>query len=60
MKTGYDAYTVSKGLDANIGDYLQSLGGYDDWYQKFMQSAPQLRGLDPSGRGGGPVRWTNR
>lgn len=57
---GYKAFSVSNPLTANIVDYMKSLGGYDDWFRQFSQQAPQLRGLDPSSRGGGPSRWISR
>lgn len=57
FQQGYNAYTVSDPLNANIVDYLNSLGGYQDWYRQFQAQAPQLRGLNPGSRGGGPVRW---
>lgn len=60
VQTGYNAYTISNPLSANITDYLNSLGGFDEWYRRYMKEAPQVRGLDPSSRGGGPVRWVGR
>src|SRR5688572_966179 len=54
---GYNAYTVSNPLTANIVDYTNSLGGYDQWYRQYMNNAPQIRGLQPASRGGGPTRW---
>lgn len=60
VQTGYQAYTVSNPLTANITDYLNSLGGFNDWYRQFQSLAPQLRGEDAGSRGGGPVRWVGR
>jgi hypothetical protein len=57
---GYQAYTVSDPLNANIQGYLGTLGGFDDWLRRFRAQAPQLRGLDPASRGGNPVRWIGR
>lgn len=54
---GYNAYTAAQPLTANLGSYDASLGGFDAWKQKFLQSDPSLRGLDQSSRGAGPVRW---
>lgn len=57
---GYNAYTVSDPINANLEDYSKTLGGYDDWHQRFMDLAPQVRGEDPGSRGAGPVRWIGR
>jgi len=58
--TGYGNYTASNPLTANLGDYNATLGGYDAWMREFLRQAPQIRGLDPSSRGGGPARWVSR
>lgn len=59
VNTGYAAATIDNPY-LMVQPYLNSLGGYDNWYRQFMNMAPQLRGEDPSGRGAGPVRWIPR
>lgn len=58
INTGYNAYTVSNPLTANIQDYLGTLGGYDDWMRRYLAEAPQLRGESRSRAGAGPMRWS--
>lgn len=60
FQQGYGAYTAENPLTANLPDYANSLGGYDDWYRRFTQQDPRLRGIDPSGRGAGSARWVMR
>ena len=57
---GYGAYVASNPVDASLQGYTAQLGGYQDWLRRFNAQAPQLRGLDPSARGGGPARWIMR
>jgi hypothetical protein len=59
VQQGYNAATISNPY-LLIDPYMQSLGGYQDWYQKYMALAPQLRGEDQSSRGAAPVRWIAR
>lgn len=58
--TGYAATTVSDPFHANVQGYANSLGNYNDWQARFAALAPQVRGLDPSSRGGGSSRWVSR
>jgi hypothetical protein len=60
FQRGYGAYTAEHPFSANIVDYANSIGGYDDWLRRFNAQDPRLRGLDPSGRGAGPSRWIMR
>lgn len=60
MQLGYQAYTVSNPLTANITDYTNSLGGFAEWYKKYKRESPQVRGEDAASRGGGPARWVGR
>lgn len=55
---GYNAYTISNPLTADVNNYNATLGGYEDWRKRFMSAPQQIRGEDPSNRGAGPVRWT--
>ncbi len=56
---GYQAATISDPY-LTIDPYLQSLGGYNDWLNRFMALAPQLRGEDQSRAGAGTVRFIGR
>jgi hypothetical protein len=60
FQQGYNAYTVSDPLHANLSDYAASLGGPETFLRQFQDMAPQLRGEDPGSRGGGPSRWVGR
>ena len=60
FRTGYGAYVASNPVDATIQGYTTQLGGYDDWYRRFMANDPRIRGEDPGARGGGPSRWIGR
>lgn len=57
-RQGYAAWTQSNPF-GNIDEYTNTLGGFDKWYEEFSRKAPQLRGLDPGSRGGGPTRWVS-
>jgi hypothetical protein len=60
FQKGYGAFTAENPLTANITDYANSLGGFDDWNRRFMAQDPRLRGEEPSSRGAGPSRWIGR
>ncbi len=60
FQQGYNAYTISDPVHADIRTYAASLGGLPDWQRQFMNLAPSLRGEDPASRGGGPTRWISR
>ncbi len=59
VQLGYNAATISNPY-LTIDPYLNTLGGYGDWLNRFMDQAPQLRGEDQSRAGAGPVRWISR
>lgn len=52
---GYQAATIDNPY-LMIDPYLNSLGGYNQWIQRYLSQAPQLRGEDPSSAGAGVVR----
>jgi hypothetical protein len=60
FQQGYDAYSVSNPMTANITDYANSLGGMDQWMRQFQSMDPRLKGESPGDRGGGPSRWIMR
>ena len=57
FQLGYGSETASHPLTTNVVDYLNSLGGPEDWQRRYMNTNPMLRGEDAGSRGGGPVRW---
>lgn len=57
FKQGYtNASTETLNLD--VDKYMSTLGGYADWYQRFKNEAPSLRGETPQAYGN-QSRWMN-